>query len=221
MFTTFKYIKILGFICLCGLPQLNFAQYKSVKFGHLKPNDGLSQATIRAIYQDTFGFMWFGTQDGLNKYDGRDFTTYFHDDQDQFSIPGSRIYNLYEDNQQRLWITTTGGLCYLDRELDKFIRVYPDSNDSNAIFTEFSEDKEGHLWLSSNNGALYRKPHGENDFTVFSNQLSQEPINEFIILQNGHFWVASSDYALYEFNPEFRNVSNCFTKTGFRNFGAT
>ena len=83
---------------------------------HLSPTDGLSQSTIRAIHQDTFGFMWIGTYDGLNKYDGKKNTVYKFDDQNPLSLPGNQINDLHEDQSYRLWITTAGGLCYLDRD---------------------------------------------------------------------------------------------------------
>lgn len=186
---------------LSGALNLLPAQYQSIKFDHLRPADGLSQSTVRAICQDTFGFMWLGTYDGLNKYDGKKVVVYRKVEQDSFGLPSSSIVDLYEDQNQQLWISTRGGLCYLDREMDRFIQVYPDADKPEEAFVELAEDSEGNLWVSGENGALYQKRKTENTFTAFYNPHSQDYINEFIILESGLIWLSSSDNRLYEFDP--------------------
>ena len=192
------------FITLClltGIISALPAQYQSIKFSHLSPVDGLSQSTVRAICQDTFGFMWFGTYDGLNKYDGKKITVYRHDEQDSLSLPDNSVVDIYEDRQHQLWISTRSGLCYLDREKDQFVRVFPDQKNEEQTFVELAEDDQGDLWISGDNGALYRKEPGQENFVAYYNPLSQEHINEFILLKNGLIWLSSSDNRLYEFDP--------------------
>src|SRR4051794_34799380 len=80
------------------------AQKQSLKFEHLDINDGLSQNNVKCILQDSRGFMWFGTRDGLNKYDGYKFTVYKNDIQDSNSISNNFISEIVEDAGGIIWI---------------------------------------------------------------------------------------------------------------------
>src|SRR4051812_39655278 len=82
------------------------AQPQDIKFKHLSIEDGLSQSTIHSILKDKYGFIWFGTQDGLNKYDGYTFTIYRHNPKDTSSLRSSSIRVIYEDSKGNLWIGT-------------------------------------------------------------------------------------------------------------------
>src|SRR3989337_4485113 len=94
---------VLCFICLQVLvnPQTEIAQ-----FDHFNLDDGLSQYTVYCIIQDSKGFLWFGTADGLNRYDGYKFKIFRNDPVDSTSLSANRIYSLYEDSYQNLWIGT-------------------------------------------------------------------------------------------------------------------
>ncbi|AQG81026.1 hypothetical protein AWR27_17885 [Spirosoma montaniterrae] len=95
-----------------------------VPFHRFTTAQGLSQSTITQIIQDRQGFLWLGTADGLNRYDGYGFTTYRHHRRDSTSLPASDVWVLAEDAQDRLWVGTyTGGVCYLDRQTEHFVRV--------------------------------------------------------------------------------------------------
>jgi hypothetical protein len=92
-----------------------------IRFEHITVEEGLSQNGAYSIIQDSKGFMWFGTQDGLNKYDGTSFTVYKHDPENSASISDNWIWTILEDRQGTLWIgTLSGGLNSYDRELDQF-----------------------------------------------------------------------------------------------------
>ena len=92
------------------------AQQNPIKFEHISIQQGLSQSTVSCILQDKRGFMWFGTEDGLNRYDGYNFVIYKNDGLDKTSISDSYILALYEDKSGVLWIGTySGGLNKFDR----------------------------------------------------------------------------------------------------------
>ena len=85
-----------------------------IKFEHLTVEDGLSQSNVYGILQDQQGFMWFSTEDGLNRFDGYKFKIYRHDPNDSLSLSGNRIYNIYQDHLGNLWLgTRSEGLCRL------------------------------------------------------------------------------------------------------------
>ena len=94
-----------------------FSQNESIKFEHLTTDNGLSSNTVKCIFQDSQGFMWFGTEDGLNKYNGYEFQTYFFEPGDSNSLVNNYIRSIQEDLNGNLWIGTTGGgLNKLDRK---------------------------------------------------------------------------------------------------------
>lgn len=91
-----------------------------INFVHIGLNDGLSQSTVVDITQDKQGNMWFATHNGLNKFDGYDFTVYQHNDQDPHSIGNDIIRTCITDKQGRIWIGTNEGLTLYDSSMDRF-----------------------------------------------------------------------------------------------------
>src|SRR5687767_5488236 len=88
------------------------------RFGHVSVEDGLSQASVRTILQDHEGFLWFGTEEGLNRYDGHGFVVLKHDAQKPHSLPNDMVLVLHEDQQRRLWVGTDRGLSVFDRRTE-------------------------------------------------------------------------------------------------------
>jgi len=103
-----KQYKKFTLICYAGIILLSSgsvqAQNKRFKFERISLDQGLSQSTVNCITQDKKGFMWFGTQDGLNRYDGYDFKVYKHHPNDPNSLSNNQIYAVYEDREGFLWI---------------------------------------------------------------------------------------------------------------------
>ena len=129
--------------CLILLFSLNSnAQNESVRFEHIGIEEGLSNESITTIFQDSKGYMWFGTMDGLNKYDGYTFTKYRFDPFDSNSLAQNFIYTIFEDKQGSIWIGTHEGLCRFDRSTEKFIRYrpLPDAGFFNPNIWAFNEE---------------------------------------------------------------------------------
>ncbi len=111
-------ILILLLCCVCWIN--TFAQLRFERIGN---QQGLSQSTVLKVFQDKKGFIWFATRDGLNKYDGYNFTVYRHIFNDPNSISSSSITCISEDKNENLWVgTADGGINKMDRETGKFIR---------------------------------------------------------------------------------------------------
>ncbi len=139
------------------------------KFETLTIKDGLSQGMVNAIIQDQYGFMWFATNDGLNRFDGYNFSVFKNDVEDSTSIAGNFIRFLFEDTKGRLWIATAdNGLDLFDRKTETFIHFKHESNNSNSIssnsVTSICEDKSGHIWVGTIQG-LNRLTITENKIT--------------------------------------------------------
>jgi signal transduction histidine kinase/ligand-binding sensor domain-containing protein/AraC-like DNA-binding protein len=100
--------------------QISHAQSDSYNFINFTNKDGLSSNAINAILKDRYGYMWFGTDDGLTKFDGETFKVYRHQPNDTTSIDGNRISAICEDGIGNLWVGTNESLFYYDRKKDAF-----------------------------------------------------------------------------------------------------
>ncbi len=164
-------IQIMAIVSICIFCIQVFSQNSSpiekntngfapaLAFERLSVEHGLSQSTVNRILQDREGYMWFGTLNGLNKYDGYRFVDFRHNPNDPNSISSDQIYALYEDNKGNLWVGTLGGLNRFDPANDRFVVYKHDPGDprslSNNIILAIYQDRSGALWIWSGNG-LYR-----------------------------------------------------------------
>jgi ligand-binding sensor domain-containing protein len=136
------------------------AQTQDLIFDHLTVDQGLSNNTVLTILQDSRGFMWFGTEDGLNKYDGYNFTVYRHDPDDILSISGNWIWTLQESHyggKHVLWVGTKySGLNRLDLETEQFTHFRHDPKDLQSLsqdqIASIFEDSYGELWIGTFTG---------------------------------------------------------------------
>jgi signal transduction histidine kinase/ligand-binding sensor domain-containing protein/DNA-binding response OmpR family regulator len=156
-----------------------FAQKQNLKFEHLDINSGLSQNNVLCILQDSKGFMWFGTRDGLNKYDGYTFTVYKNDAKNNNSISNNFISAIVQDSKGVVWAATRGGgLNRYDKEKDQFIRFKNDKNNPNSISSDFLtsmlEDKDGNFWIGTENGGLNYFEPGKNKFSHYTNNKADD-----------------------------------------------
>ena len=180
-------IYFLGVIFYC-FPSLLFSQSQQIKFEHISLEQGLSQAAVNAIVQDDLGFMWFGTLDGLNRYDGYEIKVYKHDPLDLTSISHNKIMALYVDRMGILWIGTDGGgLNKFNYQTETF-KCYrndisnPNSLSSNNIRSIY-EDSNGVLWIGSFAIGVDRFFPGTESFIHFPIQtvVSDNPIENCVI----------------------------------------
>ncbi len=143
-------------VMLC-LPLISVAQPGAYRFDHLSLEQGLSQSNIQYILQDHLGFIWFSTQDGLNKYDGYTFTVYSHDPYSQTSMAGNALKQLYEDHNGNIWILLgIGGINKFDRATETFTYYSHDPRNDNSLsdnnVTSILEDKLGRIWIGTPSG---------------------------------------------------------------------
>ncbi|RDC64442.1 hybrid sensor histidine kinase/response regulator [Adhaeribacter pallidiroseus] len=193
---------VLFFLSIC-VPGLLQAQNADIRFAHLKKEQGLSHSTVRSILKDQQGFMWFGTQDGLNKYDGNKFTVYRNNPNDPKSLRSNDINLVYQDKAGRLWIGSFGGaLSLYNRKTDSFIHFVdnPANNQalSNKDITALWEDRQGQLWvgtywnlnrLNPETGKITRFVADPNDTT----SLSASAILSVFEDHRGNIWVGTTN----------------------------
>jgi signal transduction histidine kinase/CheY-like chemotaxis protein/ligand-binding sensor domain-containing protein len=148
-------LQIFLFFCL---PFNSYSQNESLKFEHLTTEQGLCQINVNCIKQDSRGFIWIGTRNGLNRYDGYKFITYRNDPADNASISNNTINDMIEDKEGNIWFATQSGLDRYNRRTAKFTRfVHNDANSNTLcgnVITRLSFDAEGKLWIASQTGGL-------------------------------------------------------------------
>ena len=165
-----KFCKIV-FLLLFSSVSLT-AQNTDIRFEHLTVDDGLSNNFIRSIVQDSMGFMWFATEDGLNKYDGYTFTVYRNDPNDSTSLGENIVEVLQVDKNGIIWVGTNGGgLNAFNPQTEKFTpyNMYPDDmhDISKDYIYDLYIDKNDHLWISAWGKGLYCLDPGTNHITHY------------------------------------------------------
>lgn len=164
-----KYFKIVTITALVILDRL-IAQPVHIKFDEIGLQQGLSQSTVYTITQDIYGFMWFGTQDGLNRYDGYSITVFKHSSTDPNSISDNAIWTLLSDSKGDLWIGTMhGGINRYVYSENKFYHYNSFALDNTSIndnnITSLYEDTRGNIWIGTYSGNLYRFNREMGNFT--------------------------------------------------------
>lgn len=184
----------------------------AIRFKQLSLDEGLSQNSVFCIMQDSKGFLWFGTQDGLNKYDGYDFTIYKPQPGDLQSLSHNWITTLFEDSSGKIWIGTQGGgLNRFDPLSGKFTRfpvslgeIRADSLLSRFI-TSICEGKDGEIWIGSQGGGVALFKNGK--FTHYlpvpgdPNSLVSNVVTKLLIDSQGTLWVGTINDGLKKFQP--------------------
>lgn len=194
------------------------AEDAPISFRRLDIRGGLSQNTVHCIYQDDVGFMWFGTRDGLNRYDGLRFKTFYHEPGDPASLSDNTVLCMCGGEGGRLWLGTyMGGVNVYDPGTGKFTRFMADpgnpdglrSNDVNAII----RDRDGVIWIGSWDKGLYyfdrekqkiRGWHKEENAAVKAFPLE---ISTMVMGRDGMIWIGSDGDGLFLFDPETRSIT--------------
>jgi hypothetical protein len=142
---------------LINVSHFSFSQSNFSHFEHINSENGLPQNSVYVICQDKQGFMWFGTADGLCRYDGNEIRVFRKDPFDTNSLPGNFIRRLISDSKGILWIGTESGICCYDPVTEKFKRVHiPGESDITSVAFPFYETKSGEIFFGWNNKKYFK-----------------------------------------------------------------
>ncbi len=191
----FKFLFLLLFFFInlfaaANPPQTGSTFHKAgnIKFDRITIEQGLSQNSVTCILQDSMGFMWFGTRDGLNRYDGYGFSIYRHDPENQHSLSSNTIFTLYEDQSGKIWIGTRNGLNRFDRRTEQFTRYnlkrkYPEIKVQNFISSIIEDPhRPGILWVGTNGGGLFLLDAATGESVQYTGKLPQYPPDLFNLI---------------------------------------
>lgn len=154
-----KQIHLYLITCLLLLLRPVCGSAEDLHFRHYNNKQGLSHNTIYSSLQDRRGFMWFGTEDGLNRFDGHTFKIYRHNSYNSNSLPNDHIGHLFESSDDKIWICTSGGTCYYDYQTDTFhpFRLSAAQSEPES-FSAVTEDKDRQLWFIRHNRIVRYNP---------------------------------------------------------------
>jgi len=215
-----RQIFLILLITLLSLPRISFGQTKQVHFfKYLDSNDGLSGTIIYDIVQDHMGFIWFGTDDGLNKYDGTNITVFRHDPTDSTSLPSSKIISLLVDSKGIIWIgTEMGGLVCLDPWTEKItpcklLESYKVEY-SNPSITGLQESNNK-IWASIRSGGILEIPLEEGSSILHNIEIPSSPIVKPVIRSfyqsNNILWIGTYRSGLIKYDlttKSLRTINN-------------
>lgn len=175
------------------------------QFTHISVQDGLSQITVSDIVEDNIGFMWFSTQNGINRFDGYNFVQYKKDKNLDGSGPiGDFVYKLAVDkNSGDIWAASSSGLSRFEHKSDRFIH-YPlvdSAGQTHHFVATVSFDRTGQLWAGTSLGLFkYRANTDSFDHVKFSDNISFR-VQDIEQDNNGILWLATNQ-GLYGYRPE-------------------
>jgi signal transduction histidine kinase/ligand-binding sensor domain-containing protein/DNA-binding response OmpR family regulator len=238
-----KLLKRISLILL--LPVFLFAQNEntststaqSIKFDQITMYDGLSNNTVICILQDSKGFMWFGTRNGLNRYDGNTFKVFKHDPQDSNSISDNRIMALHEDNTGNILIGTySEGLDIFEPKSEIFTHNRHNSNDPNTLSNNqitqnaIFKDSKSNIWVGTADGLslLVSSKQGQDknkcEFVNIKHELDKSStfhknvIWTFFEDKNNNMWIGAQDGSISKVVADERKLINVISSNDIFNF---
>ena len=197
--------KLVLFVLLVVAAQTMTAQ--SFYFRRYQVENGLSNSSVLSCIQDERGFMWFGTKDGLNRFDGYTFKTYRNDPADKTSLGSNFVNVLYEDPNHQLWVGTDKGIYHYEARTESFHVL---KGAATGEIRSILKDHQGNLWYIADQH-LYKLNSGSH--VLQSYHFENTLITSLTITPKGQIWVSSGSGVLYRYNPvkdTFRGL-NLFT----------
>jgi len=179
-------VRLLIVFSLIFISKLSFPQFPEPIFEHLTIVDGLPENSVECMLQDHLGYLWFGTQNGLARYDGYEMKVYQPDSDDSLSISDRQIYAIYEDKSGTLWIGTQRGLNSFDRTTETFTSYLHNPDDSMSINSNnvrsIYEDKAGNFLVGTIEGLnLVNRQTGNFRHIYYQGSVYSPAVYEYIL----------------------------------------
>ncbi len=208
-----KYFKIIFFL----ISQIVFSQIQleDLSFQHLTINEGLSQNTVLAIAQDSIGYIWFGTRDGLNRYDGYSFKQYYNDIADSNSLTSNEITCIDVAPNGIIWIGTKNGLNSFNPQNEKFKNYFHSSINENTIvdniITSIIHNSDGEIFIGTDKGLSIFSNSKFTSYTIkeISGVKKNQIITSIALDFQNNIWIGGT-FSLSKFDREkkiFQNIN--------------
>lgn len=184
---------------------------RSIRFDNYTIEEGLSQSSVNCMLQDNKGFMWLGTQEGLNKFDGYSFQVFKHDPEDQRSLSNSFIKTIVQDANGIIWIgTETGGVNFFNPRNRRFTRLTGHDILEKGQIKTLAIDEDQNLWIGAENGGLLKFNTGDSSIIEFDNAqgFNASTVNKITINKRGDVLVGSHGSGLFVLQKNRQSFKN-------------
>ncbi|MGB4771012.1 MAG: two-component regulator propeller domain-containing protein [Chitinophagaceae bacterium] len=185
-------------ICVCMLmPFIMQAQYYNLAFRNYSSANGLSQSEVNCVYRDRLGFIWIGTEFGLTRYDGREFSTYYHKVNDSTSLGENSIKDITEDNDGAIWLAIgASGVSRMEMLTKKFVNYRPNKEGTSVLSdnaTSILADGANRVWVGLSDGVSVYENAKRRFFNLrtFPGTKDTLSVNGLQLDGNGRVWLAS------------------------------
>ena len=199
---------VLIFLSGCFYPSQAVAEKTRI----LTPDNGLSNSHIIQIYQDSKGYIWIATENGLNKFNGYSFIVYSERENDSTALKGNYVYSVLEDSRGIFWVGTMRGLFQYDRNTDSFhpFRIESETPFYMERVTWILEDKKGNIWLSYPGNGIICLDANSLKPTFYNSQNSKIADNINCAYEDafGKLWLGTYSDGLYVLDTKNRSVSH-------------
>lgn len=211
-------------LCLTTLPLVSQVIPNTLKFNHISINDGLSHSQVNCMLQDNQGFFWFGTQDGLNRYDGHSFFIFRNRPNDPNSLSGNGIWALCEDSGGKIWIGIYGeGLNVLNPQSGEITKFKNNKEDVNSLcdnrVIKIYEDSEGRIWIGTDRGGMCWFDPNSSKFNRLDLS-SEDPLDmgnrKFCFCEDNQntIWIGTEKGA-FRYSPDTNKIFDFFEASNY------
>ncbi len=185
-----------------------------IHFHSLTMKDGLSSNEVNCIFKDSKGFMWFGTDDGLNRYDGLRFDVFRHEATNRNSISGNKIRSIVEDPFGNLWISCEGGLVKFDRETERFqsYRLNLKKRPTEKTIGPLYVDRQGFLWVTFEGETMVLDPKTGKRKGILQNKsidkfICSKTIIHFFEDAKSNLWLSAWGVGLIKLDADRKKIT--------------
>lgn len=174
---------------------------KNINFKRITVEDGLSQTSVEYLFQDSKGYMWIGTIDGLNRYNGSRFEVFRYSKDKPNSISGNYISAITEDDEGNIWVGTSRGLNRINTHTSEITTYLPGINGcnlSNYNITEILIDSKGDIYIATEDGLNLYNKEDDNFIRLYNsgdkkNSLSSQFVYSIVEDDYGNYWIGTDD----------------------------
>ncbi|MDR2764991.1 MAG: response regulator [Tannerella sp.] len=201
----FIYRQLLTLLCLSLPPNVAGKEAGNYYFSHITGENGLSQSNVKTILQDSYGFMWFGTKNGLNRYDGTSIKILRCEDP-VLGKGNNNISALFEDDDRKLWVGTDKGVYLYDPVLEAFHAMDVATAEGKQMtnwVSDIRSDEAGNIWIVIPDEGVFRYHAGklyQYDVTDGNHYASEYP-ECMCVTASGEVWIGTFGAGLYEYDP--------------------
>ncbi len=208
---------VIGITLYSPLHADDIIERDNLHFKHLTIEDGLSNNRVSCVCQDSLGYIWFGTDEGLNKYDGYSIFEYQHNVEDTSSLSSNSVSSLFLDSKNNLWIGLSADLNRYDPKNNSFIK-HTYRNNQFDVIRDFFEDDEGRIWVCSKNGLFIIDP---DDFSISSYaeenpEFDLKQIHSFYIDSKKNKWIGTYTSGLFYIKAGSNKLNHVTQTSNYR-----